>query len=175
MFCSGCGHAITPGQPSCPNCGRPAAPAVPVIPPIPGLQFQVENYAGKIRALSIVWFIYAGFSLLTGFAGMAFFKAFITNHFGIWDHGPWSHGNVPDWFGPAFFHLFWVSILIRAALAAVAAWGLMDRARWGRIFAIVVAILSLIKFPFGTALGIWTLVVLLGFQNNMLYQQVEQH
>jgi hypothetical protein len=137
---------------------------------VPGLQFQVESYAGKIRALSIVWFIYAGFSVLTGFAGLAFFS----HHFGGWNHGPWPNGPGPEWFGPALFHLVWVSILVRTALAVVAAWGLLERARWGRIFAIVVAILSLIKFPFGTAIGIWTLVVLLGFRNSMLYQQIEQ-
>ena len=38
--------------------------------------------------------------------------------------------------------------------------------------AIVVAILSLIKFPFGTALGIWTLVVLIGYRNTTLYEQL---
>jgi hypothetical protein len=112
--------------------------------------------------------------MLAGLAGMAFAHAFFVNHFGIWDHGPWSHGDIPDFFGPAFIHLIWVSILIRTALAIVAAWGLLERTRWGRIFAIVVAILSLLKFPFGTALGIWTLVVLLGFRNSMLYQQIEQ-
>jgi hypothetical protein len=123
MFCSGCGHALLPGQPVCPQCGRPAAL---VVPPVPDLQFPVESYAGKLKALSIVC------------------------------------------------HLVWVSILVRTALALVAAWGLLERARWGRIFAIIVAILSLLKFPFGTALGIWTLVVLLGFRNSMLYQQIEQ-
>jgi hypothetical protein len=38
----------------------------------------------------------------------------------------------------------------------------------------VVSFLSLIKFPVGTALGIWTLVVLMGFQNSTLYEQLEQ-
>lgn len=171
MFCSGCGHALLPGQPVCPQCGRPAAL---VVPPVPDLQFQVESYAGKIKALSIVWFIYAGFSVLAGFAGLAFAHAFFSNHFGGWSHGPWPNGPGPEWFGPALFHLVWVSILVRTALALVAAWGLLERARWGRIFAIIVAILSLLKFPFGTALGIWTLVVLLGFRNSMLYQQIEQ-
>ncbi|MGA2218564.1 MAG: hypothetical protein ABSG51_10785 [Terracidiphilus sp.] len=172
MFCSGCGQALIPAQPVCPNCGRPAAQ---VIPPIPGLQFQVENYAGKIRALSIVWFFYAGYTLLRGIVGVTVLGPFFAQHFGNWEHGPWSHGSLPDWFGPAFLHLMWVSILGRTAIALVTAWGLMERTRWARIFAIVVAILSLIRFPFGTALGIWTLVVLLGFQNHMLYQQVEQH
>jgi hypothetical protein len=141
---------------------------------VPGFQFQVESYAGKIRALSIVWFIYAGFSVLTGFVGLAFAHAFFSRHFGGWNNGPWPNGPGPEWFAPALFHLVWVSILVRTALAVVAAWGLLERARWGRIFAIVVAILSLIKFPFGTAIGIWTLVVLLGFRNSMLYQQIEQ-
>jgi hypothetical protein len=36
----------------------------------------------------------------------------------------------------------------------------------------VVSILSLIKFPFGTALGIATLVILLGYRNSALYDQL---
>ena len=69
MFCSGCGHALAPGQAFCAQCGRPSAA---VIPPIPGLQFQLEAYTGKIRVLAIFWFIYAGLAMLTGFAGLAF-------------------------------------------------------------------------------------------------------
>jgi hypothetical protein len=57
-------------------------------------------------------------------------------------------------------------------LALAAGWGLMERAPWGRIVAIVAAFLSLLRFPFGTALGIWTLVVLLGYRNSTLYEQL---
>jgi uncharacterized membrane protein (DUF2068 family) len=63
---------------------------------------------------------------------------------------------------------------MRTCLALVTGYGLYQRARWGRILAIIVAILSLIKFPIGTALGIWTMVVLMGFQNSTLYEQLEQ-
>lgn len=38
--------------------------------------------------------------------------------------------------------------------------------------AIIVAFLSLLKFPLGTALGIWTLVVLMGYRNATLYDQL---
>jgi hypothetical protein len=69
-------------------------------------------------------------------------------------------------------HLIWVAVLVRGALAVAAGWGLMERTQWGRIVAIVAAILSLLKFPFGTALGIWTLVVLLGYRNSTLYEQL---
>jgi hypothetical protein len=57
-------------------------------------------------------------------------------------------------------------------LCVVAGWGLLERAEWGRIVAIIAAILSLIKFPFGTALGIATLVILLGYRNTVLYERL---
>src|ERR1035438_7787117 len=154
MFCSGCGQALVQGQPVCSQCGRPVAPPVP---PVPGLQFQLESYAGKVRALSIVWFIYAAFSLLTGVAGLTFAHAFFFNHFGKWPHGPWTDGPFPqDWFGPAILHFIWFTLMVRACLALVAGWGLHERSQWGRIVAIVAAFLSLLRFPVGTALGIWT-------------------
>lgn len=170
MYCSGCGQAMEPGQAFCPKCGRPLAPPVP---PVPGFQFQLEGYAGKIRALSIFWFVYAGLSLLLGLAGLTFAKAFFSGGFGPWANGPWAHGNMPPfWLGPAFIHLIWVMLVLRAGLAVAAGWGLMEHAQWGRLVAIVAAILCLLKFPFGTALGIWTLVVLLGYRNSTLYDQL---
>jgi hypothetical protein len=170
MYCSGCGQPLELGQPFCNQCGRPATPPVPSIP---GFQFQLENYASKIRALSVVWFIYAGLTLLTGLAGMTFLHAFISNHhFGPWSGGPWNNGPGPDWFGPAILHVAWAFLLVRSALAFAAGWALMERSRWGRVLAIVAAFFSIIKFPFGTALGIWTLVVLLGYRNTTLYEQL---
>jgi hypothetical protein len=165
MFCSGCGQALEPGQAFCPKCGRPLAPAVP---PIPGLQFLLESYAGKIRVLSIFWFVYAPLSLVYGFVKLTFAKAFMSGGF-----GPWMRGPIPPmWFGPAFIHLAWVMLLIWAALAVVAGWGLMEHTQWGRLVAIFVAIFALIHFPFGPPLGIWTLVMLLGYRNSTLYDQL---
>jgi hypothetical protein len=147
---------------------------VAAVPPVPGLEFQLESYASKVKALGIVWFIYAGFSVLMGLAGLAFARAFFSNHFGFGGHGPWADGSMPpEWFGPAILHFVWVAILFRAALALVAGWGLLERTQWGRIVAIIAAVLSLLKFPFGTALGIWTLVMLLGYRNSTLYAQLE--
>lgn len=168
MYCSGCGQALVPGQPFCPRCGRPAAP---VVPPVPGLQFELENYAGKIRMLSIFWFVYGVFSLLTGVLGLTIAKAFFSHHFGNWN-GPWGPGGDPQWFGPAFIHLIWIAVLFRTALAIAAGWALMERSKWGRVLAIVAAIFCMLKIPFGTALGIWTLVMLLGYRNTTLYEQL---
>jgi hypothetical protein len=142
---------------------------------VPGFQYQLESYAGKVKALGIFWFIYAAFSLALGLAGLSFANAFLSGHFGPWINGPWGRGPIPPWiFGPAFLRFAWVVIVVRAGLALVAGWGLMERTQWGRIVAIVAAFLSILKFPIGTALGIWTLVVLLGYRNTTLYDQLER-
>jgi hypothetical protein len=165
MFCSGCGQTLEPGQAFCVHCGRPSAT---VIPPVPGLQFQLENYASKIRTLSIFWYIYAGLSLVLGFLGLVFAHALFSGAFGPWMHGPLP----PNFFGPAMLHLAWAFLTVRAVLAAAAGWGLMEHAPWGRVVAVIAAIVNLLKFPFGTAMAIWTLVVLLGYRNSTLYEQL---
>lgn len=143
------------------------------MPPVPNLDFQLQNYASRIRALSIVWFIYGGLSLALGFVGMFFVNSWLHGDFGPWAHGPWGHGPWgPDFFGPAFVHFIWAMLVVRAALALIAGWGLMERAPWGRVVAIVAAIFSLLRFPIGTALGIWTLVTLLGYRNTTLYDHL---
>lgn len=168
MFCSRCGGPLAPGQAFCPQCGLPVGAAVPPMPPVPNLAFQVENYRGKIRVLAIVWFVYAGLSLLIGLAGLTFARHLFWGGF-----GPWMNGaNPPVWIFPAILRFAWGALVVRTALASVAAWGLLEHERWGRIVAIIAAILSLIKFPLGTAMGIWTLVVLLGYRNATLYEQL---
>jgi hypothetical protein len=168
MYCSGCGNALAQGQLVCPQCGHQVAPPVP---PVPGLQFEVENYSSKIRVLSMFWFIYAGVGFVFGVAGLTFAKAFFSGAMGPWG-GPWMHGPMPFFMGPAFLHMIWVLILLRSLLAAAAGWGLMEHTQWGRMVAIVAAVFSLLKFPFGTAMGIWTLVVLIGYRNQALYEQL---
>jgi len=170
MFCSGCGQALAPGQPACPQCGRPAA--VPP-PAVPNLGFEVANYSNRVRALSTVWFIYGGLSLALGVVGLGFANSFL-NGGGFWMHGPWAHGNFPlgPGFGSAIIHFAWIMLVVRSGLAFVAGWGLMERAPWGRVVAIVAAFLCILKIPFGTALAIWTLVTLLGYRNTSLYDQL---
>ncbi len=168
MYCSHCGHALAQGQPVCQQCGQPVA-AVPV-PPVPGFQFELTSYASKLRALSVVWYIWGGLSLVFGFLGLAFADAFMHGRFNHWMRGP----IPPMWFGPAFVHFIWVIVLVRSALSLAAGYGLMHREPWGRVVALVAAFVNILKFPFGTALGIWTLVTLLGFRNTTLYQHIAE-
>jgi hypothetical protein len=54
------------------------------------------------------------------------------------------------------------AVMSLLALPGIAAgYGLLKRRPWGRILAIVIAVLGLINFPIGTAMGIYALWVLL--------------
>ncbi len=163
MFCSGCGRTLAQGQVVCPQCNRPVAAQVPAVP---GFAIVLAAYASKIRVLGVLWLVYAGITLIFGLAGLAFAHAFLSG-------APWAHGPMPHmWFFPGLLRFAWIFLVGRAALAAVAGWGLLERTQWGRIVAIVAAILCLIRIPLGTALGIATLIILMGTRNWALYEDL---
>jgi hypothetical protein len=64
---------------------------------------------------------------------------------------------------------------VTAFLAFLVGFSLLRRKPWGRVLGIVVAILSLLKFPVGTALGIYTLWVLVPAESAMEYDAIADH
>ncbi len=159
MYCSGCGQPLAPNQPACAVCGRPAVQPVPV-GYLPYCRVQ-----RNIQALAILWLAYSLLGILAWFIALPFL-GFVFGHV----HHGFGAGSdslpVPlHW----ILSLATIAIYIRAALGLIVGFGLLRRERWARILAIVVAILSLIKPPFGTALGIYTLWVLLPAQSGQEY------
>ena len=61
-------------------------------------------------------------------------------------------------------------MLAKAALGFVAGWGLLQRERWARILALVLAFISLFNVPFGTAVGVYTMWVLLPGDSEQEYE-----
>ncbi|HEY6825855.1 MAG TPA: hypothetical protein VI259_03295 [Gemmatimonadaceae bacterium] len=59
----------------------------------------------------------------------------------------------------------------RGALSLVAGWGLLTLRPWARVLTIVLGILSLFSFPFGTILGVYTLWVLFSADGAALFEQ----
>ncbi|MFC5860802.1 hypothetical protein ACFPT7_00690 [Acidicapsa dinghuensis] len=119
----------------------------------------------RVDALGVAWLVYAGLILLTGAVGLTIARHALEGH-EVWGPHHW-HGP----FFPLFFLKFgWFAVLGRTALAAAAGWGLLQKYSWARYAAIVAACLSLIHPPLGTAIGIWTLVVLLKGENAVGYQ-----
>jgi hypothetical protein len=77
-------------------------------------------------------------------------------------------------FVPGLFVILCVVFLVLAALHFVAGWGLLKMQPWGRTFALVAGFLALISPPFDTALGVYTLFVLLPDAAGDEYRQMSQ-
>jgi hypothetical protein len=68
-----------------------------------------------------------------------------------------------------------VMTMAAAALAFLTGFALLNRKSWGRTLAIVAGVLSLIKIPIGTALGIYTLWVLAPGHSGVEYDAMADH
>lgn len=175
MFCDQCGREATADAHFCSNCGRalPGRMANQVVPvqPIPVYAVRTNRVESHIRILGVLWLV-DGFLRLMGvvslwFVGHMVFPVVlgaIGNHFTLGD--PISR-LVEG--GLVFAY---VLLAIEAALAFFAAWGLLDRQGWGRIVAIVAGVLALWRIPLGTALGIYTLWVLLPASSEVEYRNL---
>jgi hypothetical protein len=146
-------------------------PYAPVPMYVPSLTL-VER---RINSLAMGWAIYAALSALVGIIGLGFASAAMHNSFGPWGNWGHIHPHWHSWTGgpgmPFFFmKLGWAFLAVRVGLAAAAGYGLMQKTSWGRGVAIVAGILSIIHLPFGTAIGIWTLVVLMNAPNAAGYE-----
>jgi glucose uptake protein GlcU len=81
--------------------------------------------------------------------------------------------EVSGWLRPLLTFFGWL-ILAKAAAGFIAGWGLLQRQEWARIVALVVGFVALLSVPIGTALGIYTLWVLLPSQSDDEYKALTQ-
>jgi hypothetical protein len=63
-----------------------------------------------------------------------------------------------------------IFILLKAAAGFCAGWGLLEHEPWARMLTLILAFLALFSMPFGTALGVYTLWVLLPAESEQQYQ-----
>jgi hypothetical protein len=183
MYCSGCGQALVAGQGFCPRCGQASGLGMPVAPDprqfgagFPGM-VSIATVERRVNALAVGWFAYAGLVTLTGLIGLAFAHAWMGGFgHGFGPFGPWAGRGFGHNFlnGPAmpfvFLRFARVVLFVKVALALAAGVGLMQKASWGRWVAIVAGCLAILHPILGTALGIWTLVVLLNAPNAAGYE-----
>jgi len=160
MFCDGCGTAVQPGQAFCSKCGKQIVGAIAAMPPLRG---RVQSHT---HLLAILWFAYSALHALAGLlvfiVGTALFP-----HLRAMNKVP---PDVPIGFLSALLSTIGIFILAKAACGFVAGWGLMKYDSWARILALVLAFLSLFNVPFGTAIGVYTLWVLLPAQSQQEYE-----
>ena len=165
-YCSQCGRPLGPDSRFCVGCGASAAggpapaPIHSLNPSMPDQQRIVDN--DQLRLVSMFHFLYAG---LAG-AGFMFlcahfvFMRWILRHASEWGHG--TPSNVPP---EGVFHLmgfiyFFGGVLLLAGFFLNLLSASFLRQRTHRAFSLFVAGVNCLHIPFGTALGVFSIMTL---------------
>jgi len=153
MFCNRCGAELEPGFKICSNCGREAGDLVRAV--------AYSRLDRHLHTLGVLWMAIGGLFVIPAVLLLVFGRG---AHLVI-------HGQEPmaELF-PLFLYVASGTLVILAAGGVCVGLGLIQRRPWARIAAIVLGVLALFHPPFGTALGVYTLWVLLADENGTEYQ-----
>ncbi len=152
MYCVRCGRQMPAAETFCSACGKPVRD-IPLMP-------AQSRIASHVRLLGIFWIALSTFRILPVLVLAAIF------------------GSTPDSppGAPPFVHDIVLTVagflFVGGALGIMAGVGLLNRAGWARMLAIILGCIGLIDMPLGTALGAYTLWVLLPAQSEQEYQQI---
>jgi len=159
MFCDGCGNQVQSGQAFCSSCGKQI-----VGPVFHGAQLRgrVESH---VQLVGILWLAMSAFNAIAGLIVLVLGTTLFPHLHEMKDVPP----DVPIGFLTSFFTAIGILILGKSACGFLAGWGLMKREPWARVLALVLAFISLFNIPFGTAVGVYTMWVLLPGQSQKEY------
>jgi zinc ribbon protein len=175
MYCDRCGTAVPQGAQFCSSCGKqvgaPAYGAPAVVQPPSTLTRSNGRVQRHIQLLATLWlangilrFVEVGSIFIAGrllpfLAGWPFSRPFGTWPFDFMAFGLYSVGGLLAFFG---------------VLHLLLAWGLFERQPWARMLGLVLGVLALLRPPLGTALGIYTLWVLLPEPSGQEYDRLSR-
>ena len=162
MFCDGCGAAVQAGQAFCSRCGKQIMGPVAVMPARPG------RVQGHVRLVALFWLAFSAFNTVG-----AVILYVIANT--IFAHGG-RFGVPPEGsFLQPLLSVVAIFLFAKAALGFIAGWGLLQYEKWARILALVLGFISMFtNIPFGTALGIYTMWVLLSAESEREYDALAE-
>ncbi len=159
MFCDQCGAQLQAGQQHCSRCGKA------VMGPQPARRSRVQEH---VRLLGILWIAYSVLHVFGALFLLMIARMFVSGAF----HFPNQPPELPQmlqFIRPIVMFFGWV-LVVKAVAGVIAGWGLLQREPWARILALVVGFIALLHVPLGTALGIYTLWVLLPAQSDSEYK-----
>jgi hypothetical protein len=157
MVCPTCGGPVE--DVFCPRCGTPLH-APPSQPP---RFYAPPRVAQHVHGLGVLWCIYGAYRtargilaglFLMGISSPGFLRAWGSGSVRIFPFLPYN-----PWIAGAANFLVIIT-LIGAVISFATGFALMQRRPWGRTLALVMGILTLIRIPIGTVLGVYTLWVL---------------
>ena len=163
MYCDGCGTPVQPGQAYCSKCGKQIVGPVSFAQPRPG---RVQEH---VRLVGLFWLALSAFNTVGGVFLYVFANA-------IMNHMPrFTAPDAPTAFLRPMLGVIAILLLAKAALGFLAGWGLLQHEKWARILVLVLAFVTLFtNIPFGTALGVYTMWVLLPQESEREYETLAE-
>lgn len=160
MFCDQCGTPLESGQRFCNRCGKEVTGVIAGYP-------QRSRLQEHLRLLAILWFAFSAFEVLGAFV---LFILANTIFLHVSDLGAPPQAGFLH---PLFLFLA-ALVFVKGVLGFLGGYGLLERMPWARPLTLVLAFLALIHVPLGTALGVYTLWVLLPAQSEEEYEKYQK-
>jgi hypothetical protein len=162
MFCDKCGAQLGAGQRFCGACGKEMAPL--------GLPFPASRLSRHLHILGVLWVAYSALGLIGAAVLMVLSRTLFAPGSGV-VHGPPDFPGLPI-FMHSLFHFLFILLLIKSVGGVLAGFGLLNRQSWARPLALVWSFLAMLNIPFGMALGIYTLWVLMSPSADEEYRRI---
>ena len=176
MYCNRCGAALSPGAQYCTGCGERVLGLAPTGHPVVqttmvvGVGSRVRRHGGLLAAL---WMVNGVLRLLEILSFSPLGRWFLPNFLGRHTWGVW--GLPSPWNAwPLALGWTWIAmgLGVFGVVHLILAWGLYERMQWARPLGLAIGFLALLRFPLGTALGIYTLWVLLPEMSAREYERI---
>jgi hypothetical protein len=161
MFCDHCGMQLQAGDLRCGRCGKTLFAQT---------ELRRSRVKEHIRLLGILWMAYSALHVAIG-GVLIIIGQLLFGHGFHFEGGP--PPEIMEWLRPLVSFFGWL-ILAKAGAGFLAGWGLLRREDWARTLALVMGFIVLLSVPIGTALGIYTLWVLLPTKSDDEYKAMVQ-
>jgi len=161
MFCDRCGTAVQPGQAFCSGCGKQ------IVGPVSIMRARPGRVQAHIHLLGILWLAMSGLNAVGGLI-----LEVLANTLFPHLHEMGAPPETPTGFLSAIVSTVGIIILAKAVCGFFAGWGLIKREPWARVVALVLSFISLFNIPFGTAIGVYSMWVLLPGQSQEEYDSL---
>ena len=163
MFCDGCGTVVQPGQGYCIKCGKQIVGAIAMMQPLPG------RVQGHVRLLALFWLAFSAFNTVGSIILYVLANTLFAHMREL------GAPEAPTTFLRPLLSVVAILLFAKAAVGFVAGWGLLQQEKWARVLALVLAFISLFtNIPFGTALGVYTMWVLLSADSEREYDALSE-
>ena len=161
MYCNSCGSPIGTEETVCSRCGTNIIGARAAV-------VARTRVAGHVQLVAVFWYVMGVFFLIPTIVMVVLSVALPAILQATGENvDPEARILVPG-----LFVVLALVFGVHAIVSFITGWGLQKLRPWGRTLALVMAFWNLLSPPFGTALGIYTLVVLMPFEAGEEYRRM---